>query len=212
MKKHKPLKYFLTLLITFSLLSCESQVDKNNEKIQSLIYEKVLEINKNYLKCKSDIANSGLATLLSVNRLKEDKKNNLTESKLILKRLDSLNVNFNKTNQALISELKILFDSIKLSEKFNKEKLKIIQDKYEYGINVTKENFEIDSDIIDLSKKIINLLDQSCEFEIIDNQIKFYTQKCVNNYNFYNSHLESSISSAKMKIKMSEFEKNLNEN
>ncbi|MEL0457291.1 hypothetical protein WJN01_13715 [Flavobacteriaceae bacterium SZ-1-7] len=211
MKKPITLKYFFSIIIIiiFTLFSCESQVDKDNERLEKLIYKKALEINDNYLKTKSDFANSGLATLLSIDRLKKDKENGLSESKLILKKLDSLNINFNQTNQSLISDLKTLFDSIKPSEIYNDEKRKTIQDKYEYAINITKENFEIDTNIIDLSKKIISLLDESCEFEIVDNQIRFYTQKCVNNYNFYNSNLEMAISSAKMKIQMREMKKNL---
>ncbi len=207
MKKPITLKYFFSLLLTLTLLSCENQVDKENEKIEQLIYKKGAEINDNYLKTKSDFSNSGMITLLSIDRLKEDKKNDLSESKLILKRLDSLNINFNQTNQVLISDLKSLFDSIKPSEIYNEEKRKTIQEKYESVVNITIKNFEIDTNIIDLIEKIINLLDKSCEFEIINNQIRFYTQKCMNNYNFHNSNLEMAISSAKMEIQMREIKK-----
>ena len=82
-----------------------------------------------------------------------------------------------------------------------------MKSKFDESIEITKSNYKSDSTVLAISAKIIKLIDEDCKYEIVDNQIRFYDQNCVNNYNFYNSNLESAIMFAKFDISKRKFEK-----
>jgi len=199
------MKLTLTILTLFILFSCENPAEKSNERIKTSIFKKGTEIQENYNQYKNDITNSGFATLLSLDRLKKDKSHE--ESKKIIQKAESILTTFNQNNQTLVSDLKTLFDSIQPTEKINPKEIDRMKSKFDESIEITKSNYKSDSTVLAISSKIIKLIDEDCKYEIVENQIRFYDQNCVNNYNFYNSTLETAIMMAKFDVSNRKFEK-----
>lgn len=199
------MKLALPILTLFFLFSCENPAEKSNERLKTLIFKKGTEIQENYTQYKNNITNSGFATLLSLDRLKQD--SNHEESKKIIQKAESILTTFNQKNQTLVLDLKNLFDSIQPTEKINPKEIERMKSKFDESIEITKSNYKSDSTVLEISAKIIKLIDEDCKYEIIDNQIRFYDQNCVNKYNFLNSNLETEIMMAKFEISKRKFEK-----
>lgn len=199
------MKLALPILTLFFLFSCEDPAEKSNERLKTLIFKKGTEIQENYTQYKNDITNSGFATLLSLDRLKQD--SNHEEAKKIIQKAESILTTFNQKNQTLVSDLKNLFDSIQPTEKINPKEIERMKSKFDESIEITKSNYKSDSTVLEISAKIIKLIDEDCKYEIIDNQIRFYDQNCVNKYNFLRLNLETEIMMAKFEISKRKFEK-----
>lgn len=199
------MKLTFTILSLLFLFSCENPAEKSNERLKTSIFKKGTEIQENYKQYKNDITNSGFATLLSLDRLKQDR--NLEESKKIIQKAESILTNFNQKNQILVSDLKNLFDSIQPTEKINPNEIERMKSKFDESIEITKSNYKSDSTVLALNKQIIQLLDEECEYEINGEQIQFYNENCVFQFNYLNSQIETAVFFAKFDVSKRKFEK-----
>lgn len=187
----KNLLFILTLAL---LYSCQNQEKKLNERLKTEIYKKGVQIQENYSDYKFKIKNSGYANLLNLERLKSDKKQ--IESNEIIKKAENIFLNFNQKNKKFIIEIKSLFDSIKPTNELSQNDIRKMKSKFEKSLEVPKSNYKIDSTAFNTMKKIINLFEKKCEYEITDNQIRFYNNECVFDYNRYYMNLQSIIMKA----------------
>lgn len=174
------MKLKLTILTLFVLFSCENPAEKSNERIKTSILKKGTEVQENYKQYKNDITNSGFATLLSLDRLKQDSDHE--ESKKIIQKAESILTTFNQKNQTLVSDLKTLFDSIQPTEKINQIEIERMKSKFDESIEITKSNYKLDSIVLGLNKEILDVLDK-CKYEINEGKPEFESMDCVFEYN-----------------------------
>ena len=192
------MKLEITIFIIFTLLSCKSPADELNENIKTSIFIKGTEIEENYNKYQNDITNSGFTTLLSLARIEKDK--NHKESKKIIKKAKFILTNFYKKEQSLISDINNLLDSIQPSNNINLKEIEQLKIQVKESNKAIISNYKSDSTTIAISAQIIELIEVDCKYDIINNEIIFYDQKCVDYYNFLNLSLESQIIMSKLEV------------
>ena len=180
MKKTNRMKLTLTIVTLFILFSCENPAEKSNERIETSIFKKVKEIQQNYNQYKNDITNSGFTTLLSFDQSKQEESRD--ESKRIIKKAESILTTFNQNNQILVSDLKILFNSIQPTKKINAKEIEQMKSKFDESIEITKSNYILDSTVLVLSKDILGVL-ENCNYEIKEGNPEFESMDCVFEYN-----------------------------
>ena len=196
------MKTIISTFILVFLLSCDSPQEIRNKQVKSSIHKKGAEIRENYSQYRNDITNSKFTSLLNFDRLKND--NNLQESKKIIGKAESIFKTFNKNNEILVSDLTNLLDSIDKSERTSHKEIERLKSKFEKTFQIIKENYKLDSTVLSLNKKILDLLSK-CKYVIKDGQPEFESMDCVFEYNkrimeLNQITIESKINNLKNKV------------
>jgi hypothetical protein len=168
-------------ILLILLYSCDKKGDKINKELTQAIYQKGFEINQNYIDYNENISKSKFWELLDLERLKQD--SGLIESKKIIKDVELFLYDFDSNNQSLIVDVKNIIDSIKPTNTLSKKDIESSKTKFDNLIVANRKSYNSDSTVLALSKNIIKLLDQNCEWEISNNQILFYEEECLYKYN-----------------------------
>lgn len=199
------MKFLFSLITLVIIFSCDNPVEISNERIKSSISKKGTEIRNNYTQYKNDIKTSGFATLLDLERLKQDK--NHEESKKIILKAESFLKNFNQKNQTLVFDLKKLFDSIQPTDKITQREIESMENKFKESIKITKSNYKTDSIVLGLHNEIIGILDK-CRYEIKEKNLEFETFDCLHEYNSKANRLFKIQMDANMKYLKNKYIKN----
>ncbi len=93
-----------------------------------------------------------------------------------------------------------MLDSIQPSNNINLKEIEQLKIQVKESNKAIISNYKSDSTTIAISAQIIELIEVDCKYDIINNEIIFYDQKCVDYYNFLNLSLESQIIMSKLEV------------
>jgi hypothetical protein len=200
--------YYITICLIIT--GCENRAEKYNEELKNKTQEKALEIRENYNQYQIDIVETNLGNLLNLERLAKDLDHK--ESKNILNNADKILDQFNKENERLITELRKLIDSIKPTPKFTESRIVAMKKQFDESFSVTKSNYKLDSTVLASNKKMIDFLKGDCKYEIQNGQIVFFNERCLNNFNLYNSFISMAKTRAELEMSQRKMKKILDKN
>lgn len=204
----KKIIYYITICLIIT--GCENRAEKYNEEIKNKAQQKALEIRENYNQYQKDIIETNLGNLLNIERLAKDL--NHKESNNILNNADKILNQFNKENERLVAELRTLVDSIKPTSKLTKSRIAAMKKQFNESFSVTKSNYNLDSTILASNKKMIYFLKGDCKYQIKNGQIIFFNERCLNNFNLYNSFISMAKTTAKFEMTKRKTKKTLDRN
>jgi hypothetical protein len=204
----KKIIYYITICLIIT--GCENRAEKYNEELKNKTQQKALEIRENYNQYQKDIVETNLGNLLNLERLAKDLDHK--ESKNILNNADKILNQFNKENERLVAELRTLVDSIKPTPKLTETRIVAMKKQFDESFSVTKSNYKLDSTVLASNKKMIDFLKGDCKYEIQNGQIVFFNERCLNNFNLYNSFISMAKTSAEFEMTQRKMKKILDKN